>query len=197
MIWSFPHHENEIAQSEGANGKKFVNYWVHFGFLNINEEKMSKSLGNFFTTREVLKKYSAEALRLLYAQAHYGGPLNFTEDLLAAAQKGLEKISNLAEKVEQEIKTSEGNGNPEFNFQKFQEAFEAAMDDDFNTSQAVAVIFDFIKEVNRVISENDNISKAFYLNVKDFLNKTAGDILGILDFNTLNAVKPPVNLKMN
>jgi cysteinyl-tRNA synthetase len=183
----FPHHENEIAQSEGANGKKFVNYWVHFGFLNINEEKMSKSLGNFFTTREVLKKYSAEALRLLYAQAHYGGPLNFTEDLLAAAQKGLEKISNLADKVEQEIKTSEGNGNPEFNFQKFQEAFEAAMDDDFNTSQAVAVIFDFIKEVNRVISENDNISKAFYLNAKDFLNKTAGDILGILDFNSLNA----------
>ncbi len=179
----FPHHENEIAQSEGANGTKFVNYWIHFGFLNINEEKMSKSLGNFFTARDVLDKYPAEALRLLYAQAHYGGPLNFTEELLAGAQKGLEKLNNLAEKIEQELKSSEGSNNPAFDFKKFYQAFEDAMDDDFNTPQAVAVIFDFAREVNRVISENENTGSDFYIQVKDFLQKTAVGILGILDFD--------------
>ena len=180
----FPHHENEIAQSEGANGRKFVNYWIHFGFLNINEEKMSKSLGNFFTARDVLQKYSAEALRLLYAQAHYGGPLNFTEELLVGAQRGLEKLINLAGKIEQEIISSGGNDNPEFDFNKFYRAFEESMDDDFNTPQAVAVIFDFTKEVNRVIAEKENFSKEFYSDVKNFLSKTAGDVLGILDFNS-------------
>ncbi len=180
----FPHHENEIAQSEGANGTKFVNYWIHFGFLNINEEKMSKSLGNFFTARDVLDKYPAEALRLLYTQAHYGGPLNFTEELLAGAQKGLEKLNNLAEKIEQELKSAEGDRSPQFDFNKFYGAFEEAMDDDFNTPQAVAVIFDFTREVNRVISENENISRDFYIQVKDFLRKTAASVLGIMDFDT-------------
>jgi cysteinyl-tRNA synthetase len=183
----FPHHENEIAQSEGANGSKFVNYWIHFGFLNINEEKMSKSLGNFFTARDVLNKYPAEALRLLYAQAHYGGPLNFTEELLAGANKGLEKLNNLAEKIEQELKSTAGSNNPEFDYEKFKLAFEQAMDDDFNTPQAVAVIFDFIREVNSVIAANENLSKDFYSGVKDFLNKTAADVLGILDFNALKS----------
>ena len=183
----FPHHENEIAQSEGANGKKFVNYWIHFGFLNINEEKMSKSLGNFFTARDVLKKYPAEALRLLYAQAHYGGPLNFTEELLAGANKGLEKVNNLAEKIEQELKSPGGTNNPEFDYSKYTSAFEQAMDDDFNTPQAVAVIFDFIKEVNRVIAGSEDIGKEFYSGVKDFLNRTAVNVLGILDFNSLKS----------
>jgi cysteinyl-tRNA synthetase len=184
----FPHHENEIAQSEGANGKKFVNYWIHFGFLNINEEKMSKSLGNFFTTREILNKYPAEALRLLYAQAHYGGPLNFTEELLASAQKGLEKLNNLAEKIERELKTSSGSNVPEFDFKKYITSFEESMDDDFNTPQAAAVIFDFVKEVNRVIADKGNISKEFYYVVKDYLTKTAVDVLGIIDFNSLKTV---------
>ena len=95
----FPHHENEIAQSEGATGKPFVKYWMHFGFLNINNEKMSKSLGNFFTARDILKKYSAESLRMFFLQAHYGGPLNFSGELLASAEKGLEKINNLRDKI--------------------------------------------------------------------------------------------------
>ncbi len=88
----FPHHENEIAQSEAATKKPFVKYWLHFGFLNINKEKMSKSLGNFFTAREVLAKYSAEAIRMFFAQAHYRGPLDFTDELLESAEKGLEKF---------------------------------------------------------------------------------------------------------
>ena len=85
----FPHHENEIAQSEAATRKKFVNYWIHFGFLNINNEKMSKSLGNFFTARDILKLYSAESIRLLFSQTHYRGPLEFNDELLESAKKGL------------------------------------------------------------------------------------------------------------
>jgi cysteinyl-tRNA synthetase len=180
----FPHHENEIAQSEAANGKKFVNYWMHFGFLNIDNEKMSKSLGNFLTAREILKSYSAEAIRLSFAQTHYAGPLNFSDDLLSSAEKGLEKLKNLAGKIEEELKSDNIQGNnPAFDFEKFMINFETAMDDDFNSSQACAVIFDFIREVNRTIAENENINSMFYLNVKNFLQKTAEGVLGILDFS--------------
>jgi cysteinyl-tRNA synthetase len=179
----FPHHENEIAQSEAANGKPFVKYWLHFGFLNINEEKMSKSLGNFFTAREVLKKYSAEAIRMFFAQAYYRGPLNFTDDLLTAAERGLEKITNLVDKVNSEIKKNFSGVKPQFDFDSYYRRFEEAMDEDFNTSQAVAVIFDFAKDVNRVISSTENIDVSFYDDVKTFLTKTAEDVLGIVDFN--------------
>ncbi|MDY0083961.1 MAG: cysteine--tRNA ligase [Ignavibacteriaceae bacterium] len=179
----FPHHENEIAQSEAANGKPFVKYWLHFGFLNINEEKMSKSLGNFFTAREVLKKYSAEAIRMFFAQAYYRGPLNFSDDLLTAAEKGLEKINNLVDKVNSEIKKNNSVIKPEFDFNSYYKKFEEAMDDDLNTSQAVAVIFDFVKEVNRVIAPLDNVDVNFYNEVKTFLTKTAENVLGIVDFN--------------
>jgi cysteinyl-tRNA synthetase len=180
----FPHHENEIAQSEAANGKKFVNYWMHFGFLNIDNEKMSKSLGNFLTAREILKSYSAEAIRLSFAQTHYAGPLNFSDDLLSSAEKGLEKLKNLAGKIEEEIKSGNSHGNiPSFDFEKFRKNFESAMDDDFNTSQACGVIFDFIREVNKAITGNEDISLTFYLDVKSFLQKTAEGVLGIMDFS--------------
>ncbi len=180
----FPHHENEIAQSEAANGKPFVNYWLHFGFLNINEEKMSKSLGNFFTARDVLKRYSAEAIRMFFAQAYYRGPLNFTDELLTGAEKGLEKITNLVDKVNDEIKkNNSSNVNPEFDFKSFYQRFEEAMDEDLNTSQAVAVIFDFVKDVNRVFVANENIDVNFYNDVKTFLSKTAENVLEIVDFN--------------
>jgi len=95
----FPHHENEIAQSVASNEKPFVKYWMHFGFLNIENEKMSKSLGNFFTARDVLARHSAEAIRLFFAQAYYRGPLNFSDELIASAEKGLEKFENLVEKI--------------------------------------------------------------------------------------------------
>ena len=179
----FPHHENEIAQSEAANGKKFVNYWIHFGFLNINDEKMSKSLGNFFTARDIVKVHSAEAVRLAFAQTHYAGPLNFSEDLLSSAGKGLEKLKNLAYKIEDELKQNKSEGViPQLNIEKFKKDFEDAMDDDFNTPQATAVIFDFVREVNKAISENENIDVKFYENVKEFLKKTAENVLGIIDF---------------
>ena len=179
----FPHHENEIAQSEGANGKPFVRYWLHFGFLNINEEKMSKSLGNFFTARDILKKYSPFAIRMFFAQAHYGGPLNFSDELLASAEKGLEKLNNLRDKINSELISGNSNGdNVEFDFKKFEDKFIEVMDDDFNTPQGIAVIFDFVKEVNRLAIENKNLSSVFYQKAKDFLTKTAVNVFGILSF---------------
>jgi cysteinyl-tRNA synthetase len=183
----FPHHENEIAQSEAANQKKFVNYWIHFGFLNMDNEKMSKSLGNFFTARDVLKKYSAETIRMLFAQTHYRGPLNFSDELLSAAEKGLEKLNNLALKINDEIKLNRQKGSsPVFDFEKYLFAFTNAMDDDFNTPQGIAAIFDLVKDVNRTIAENEYVIAEFYLSVKAFLKKTASDVFGILDFDKLS-----------
>jgi cysteinyl-tRNA synthetase len=181
----FPHHENEIAQSEGATGKPFVKYWLHFGFLNINEEKMSKSLGNFFTARDILKNYSAEAIRLFFAQAYYRGPLNFSDELLQAAQKGVEKFVNLAQKINDEMKKDNSEGvYPEIDIKKYQNEFETVMDDDFNSAQGVAVIFDFAKEVNRIIASGEKIKRDFFIDVKNFLTKTAVDVLGIMNFDS-------------
>ena len=158
---------------------------MHFGFLNINQEKMSKSLGNFFTARDVLKKYPAEAIRLFFAQAYYRGPLDFTDELLASATKGLEKFSNLAEVIESEIKKNKkSNSIPEFDFTGYKQKFMDAMDDDFNTAQAVAVVFDFVRDVNKTIAENEGIDVLFYKDVKTFLSETAESVLGIIDFNS-------------
>ena len=162
----------------------FAKYWMHFGFLNINKEKMSKSLGNFFTAREVLAKYSAEAIRLFFAQAHYRGPVEFTDELLDAAEKGLEKLKNLKSTIELAIGKNNTDGiNPEFDFKIFEERFVQAMDDDFNTPQAIAVIFDFVKEANRTIASNQNLNVKFYVGVKNLLMKTAEDVLGIISFD--------------
>jgi len=180
----FPHHENEIAQSEAANGKQFVKYWLHFGFLNIEQEKMSKSLGNFFTARDILTRYSAEVIRLFFAQAYYRGPLNFSYELLSSAEKGLEKLKNIVEKINLELSKSQSNGViPKLDIEQFENKFTAAMDDDFNTAQAVAVIFDFAKEVNRSIAETENINIDFYKKVKLFFDRTAVGVLGIMNFN--------------
>ncbi len=180
----FPHHENEIAQSVASNDKPFVKYWLHFGFLNIKNEKMSKSLGNFFTARDVVARHSAEAIRLFFTQAYYRGPLNFSDELLAASEKGLEKFENLVDKTNLELNINKTDGvNPELDIKQFEDKFIAAMDDDFNTAQAVAVIFDFVKEVNRTIAENESISVEFYKNVKVFLERTAVEVLGIINFD--------------
>ncbi|MCX6171004.1 MAG: cysteine--tRNA ligase [Ignavibacteriales bacterium] len=183
----FPHHENEIAQSEACFGQKFVKYWMHFGFLNIQNEKMSKSLGNFFTARDVLTKYSAETIRLFFAQTHYGGPLNFSDELLNSAKKGCEKISNLTELTDNQIQNNSQEGIiPEFDFQHYSNEFISVMDDDFNTPKAVAVIFDFIRAINTIISENEKINVQFYHQVKSYLKETAGSVLGIVDLNEVH-----------
>jgi cysteinyl-tRNA synthetase len=184
----FPHHENEIAQSEACCTSRFVNYWVHLGFLNINQEKMSKSLGNFFTAREILVKYPPSAVRLLFVQTHYRSPLSFSKELLDSANKGLEKFKNLAELIENGIQLQYDNGiNPEFDFDSYYKRFEEVMDDDFNTPQGLAVIFDFIKSFNSIVSKSYSINTSFYLQGKEFIEKTADDVFGIFSFKAMKS----------
>jgi cysteinyl-tRNA synthetase len=181
----FPHHENEIAQSCAATGKEFVKYWIHFGFLNIEDEKMSKSLGNFFTARDVLARYSAEAIRLFFAQAYYRGPLNFSDELLASAERGLAKLENFKDTIFQELSKNQiGGFMPGFDFKLYEDKFITSMDDDFNTAQSVAVIFDFVRDVNKVIAENESIGFEFFIKAKEFLERTANSVLGIMSFES-------------
>lgn len=177
----FPHHENEIAQSEACCTPEFVKYWVHFGFLNINQEKMSKSLGNFFTTREILKKFSANAIRYFFSQTHFSGPLSFSEELLESAEKGLEKIYNLVQRIEN-LKGSQVGGLIPFENERYIFAFESAMDDNLNTPQALAAIYDFIRDFNKFLNKNDQVSADVISGAKQFLTSTLTDVLGIVLF---------------
>lgn len=140
MDLQFPHHENEIAQSECATGEHFVNYWMHVGFVRINDEKMSKSLGNFFTIREVLKAYHPEVLRTFLLSAHYRSPVNYSEDNLNKAKAELQRLYGVLEAVPP---TEPAQGSD------FEARFNAAMNDDLNTPQAFAVLFELAREANR------------------------------------------------
>ncbi len=176
----FPHHENEIAQSEGATGKPFARTWMHFGFLNIDNEKMSKSLGNVFNLRDMVKKYKPETLRFFYEQTHYASSLNFTAEALESADRGLEKLNNLFDTVKSTLAGKPASGAHSFDFEKSYSAFKEAMDDDFNSPKAIAVVFDFIKEVNTYIASGENLTREFYEGALEFLKKTADGVLGIL-----------------
>ncbi|MCC6550452.1 MAG: cysteine--tRNA ligase, partial [Ignavibacteriaceae bacterium] len=175
----FPHHENEIAQSEACSGKTFANYWIHFGFLNIDNTKMSKSLGNFFTVREILEKYPAAALRLFFAQTHFSVQLNFTQEALEAAAKGLEKISNFKDSLEAYVKTSPKNG-VDFPVEKYEEKFNEAMDDNFNTPNAVAILFDFISHLNHQLASKEPLSKKTAKKADKFFKNVADKVFGFL-----------------
>lgn len=161
----FPHHENEIAQSECANGCTFSNYWMHNGFLNIDNKKMSKSLGNFFTVREIGEKYDLQVLRFFMLSAHYRSPLNFSADLMEAARNGLERIltaferaRELAGKAAGEI-TADEQAFLDEKVAALVKKYEAAMEDDFNTADAVSAVFELVKLMNTDIT--DASSKAF------------------------------------
>lgn len=159
----FPHHENEIAQSEAATGKLFVRYWLHNGFVNINAEKMSKSLGNFFTIREVLDRYDSEVLRFFLLSAHYRSPIDFSDQNLAEAEVGLERIYKSLAGVEEVLAggggASVGSGAAHVELGErlgsFATRFREAMDDDFNTAQALGHVFDLVRSVNRFLSDNE------------------------------------------
>ena len=138
----FPHHENEIAQSEGAHGHKFVNTWMHNGFVRVDDEKMSKSLGNFFTIHEVLEKYDAEVVRFFILRAHYRSPLNYSDVHLDDARVALTRLYTALADVTVEP------GQPDWN-EAFAVRFSEAMDDDFNTPVALAVLFELATEVNK------------------------------------------------
>lgn len=179
----FPHHENEIAQSEAANGKEFAKYWLHNAFLNIDNRKMSKSLGNFFTVREISEKYDLQVLRFFMLSAHYRSPLNFSSDLMEAAKSGLDRIITatdnlkfLADNAKTETLT-DIEDDALTKTQNYVAAFEKAMDDDFNTADAIAAIFDLVKYANT--TANGDSSKAYVTALYELIVKLA-DVLGIV-----------------
>jgi cysteinyl-tRNA synthetase len=163
----FPHHENEIAQSEGATGEPFVNVWMHNGFVRVNEEKMSKSLGNFFTVREILERYRPEEVRYFILTSHYRSPLNYDDEHLDNARGALTRFYTA-------LRGLPGSPRPE-GTDTFRERFNAAMDDDFNTPEALAVLFDLVREINRV--REDDAPRAAALGAE---LRALGGILGIL-----------------
>lgn len=181
----FPHHENEIAQSEGCTGiHPFVHYWLHNGFITVNEEKMSKSLGNFFTVRDIAKHFPYEVIRFFILNGHYRSPINFSDELMKACQNGLERIKNARKELnfyiknvadtkmtaEEAAKEAELNG--------YKEQFEAAMDDDFNTADAVSAIYELVRFSNTEIKAG--ASKEFAEKIQDMLDHLCG-VLGIAE----------------
>jgi cysteinyl-tRNA synthetase len=168
----FPHHENEIAQSEGATGKKYVNYWMHAGAVRVNKEKMSKSLGNFFTIREVLEKYSAEVIRYFLVSSHYRSQVDYSEDNLVEANATLDRLYQGLRGL------SDSDFFSEALEQSYVARFKTAMDDDFNTPEALAVMFDLVRELN--VARNDQAA-----NVAQLAStlKTLGETLGILQLD--------------
>ncbi|NLP13989.1 MAG: cysteine--tRNA ligase [Clostridium sp.] len=180
----FPHHENEIAQSEAANGKPFARYWIHNGFINVNGEKMAKSRGNFFTVRDIANTFDYEVIRFFMLSAHYRSPINFSEDLLEQAQNGLERIYNCLDNLEYLTKNAAAMEMTESERELrdrligLKEKFIDAMDDDLNTADALAAVFDIVKESNTNINAGNNPSKEI-IEYAYSLIKELGGVLGI------------------
>ena len=174
----FPHHENEIAQSEAANGTEFARYWMHNGFLKINNEKMSKSLGNFFTVREIAEKYPLQVIRFFMLSAHYRSPLNFSAELVEASKNGLERILTAVDRLKS-INGIDGDVDKSVadEMDAFVKKYEDAMDDDLNTADAISVIFELVKYANVNVTEDS--SKATVELVLNTIEKLC-DILGII-----------------
>lgn len=192
---AFPHHENEIAQSEALTGKSFSNYWLHSAFVNVNNEKMSKSLNNFFTAREILEKFDADVIRFLMLSAHYRQQLNFSEDLLYSAKASVERIYNTIGNLENlivEVSRDEINEEEKKyleSLSKYKNKYIEKMDDDFNTADAITAIFDLIKDINTNITINS--SKEL---VKEALSliRELGMPLGILQKSTKGTLEDEI-----
>lgn len=179
----FPHHENEIAQSEACSGKIFAKYWLHNGFLNIDNKKMSKSVGNFFTVREIGEKYDLQVLRFFMLSAHYRSPLNFSAELMEAAKNGLERICNASENLKHLSQNAELLSMTEEEAKLWKDSdlfvnkFESAMDDDFNTADAVSAVFELVKYCNTLAKESS--SREFLDNLYQRMEQLC-TILGII-----------------
>jgi len=177
----FPHHENEIAQSEGAYGKPFANYWIHNGFVNINNEKMSKSLGNFLLIKDILKSYHPDSVRLFLLSNHYRSPVDYTDKAMEEADTGLDKIYSLIKRVEENKElTVKGVERKEG---EYWIRFIESMDDDFNTAKGTGILFDAVRHINRLMDENSGIIpgdvKTTIGNIHADIRKI-GKVLGIL-----------------
>ena len=171
----FPHHENEIAQSEARSGKNFSNYWLHNEYINVNNEKMSKSLGNFFTVREIAEIFDLEVVRLFMLSTHYRNPINFSDEILNQSKAGLERLYNAKEKALftmnnlEDSKMTEEEAKLQEELAGFRQKFIDAMDDDVNTADAVSVIFELAKFMNSNVTEKS--SKEFAQKVIDEFNE--------------------------
>ena len=181
----FPHHENEIAQSEAANGCKFVNYWLHNGFLNIDNRKMSKSLGNFFTVREAAEAYGYETIRLFMLSAHYRSPLNYSADILHQAQNSLDRLYSAEDHLKYLVENgAEGDRNAAEaalvdTFDSYRQRFDEAMDDDFNTANAISVLFELVRAINIATADENQPTKAGAQACLDMVHEFT-DVLGLL-----------------
>lgn len=173
----FPHHENEIAQSEALNEKPMANYWLHNGYININNEKMSKSLGNFILVHDLIKERDPEVIRFFMLSVQYRHPINFNDELLDSAAQGLERIRTAAANVAARLKTSADLGEPTERFRAFRQRFIEEMDDDFNTANAVSILFELAREANVYLQEK-NTSKQALQDVLDIFNE-ASSVLGV------------------
>lgn len=179
----FPHHENEIAQSEAANGKEFAKYWMHNAFLNIDNKKMSKSAGNFFTVREISEKYDLQVIRFFMLSAHYRSPLNFSAELVEASKNGLERILTAVDHLnhllegKEESEITEKEKELLVSAKEYGSKFEMAMEDDFNTADAISVVFELVKFIN---TNSDGGNSAFYLQKLKAMLLQYCDILGII-----------------
>ncbi len=157
----FPHHENEIAQSEAATGKPFARYWLHNGYININNEKMSKSKGNFFTVRDIAEKYDLSVVRLFMLSAHYRSPINFSEELIAQAASAMARIKNCRDNLKHISQSgASGETNVASHITALKARFRQAMDDDLNTAEALGVIFEFIREANQLFESSKDADAA-------------------------------------
>ena len=180
----FPHHENEIAQSEGASGKPFVKYWLHNGFVNVNQEKMSKSLGNFFTIRDILDKYDAEVVRFFILTAHYRSPIDFADQQLDEAGQGLARCYEALDQAGRVVATGTGGGIPAelaeavAKLAELEERFREAMDDDFNTAQAIGHLFDGVRALNRLLATGDPALAGVIVSGRETLLRLGG-VLGL------------------
>lgn len=178
----FPHHENEIAQSEGASGKPFAHYWMHNGYINVDNVKMSKSLGNFFTVREVAEKFGYEPIKFMMLQAHYRSPINYTLEVIQQCQASLKRIYNCKEKLTLTLaKATEGAMTQEQKdiIDGFRQQFITAMDDDFNTADAVSAIFELVRQINTDCDRNPLPSKEYFTYTQALFD-TLLDVMGIV-----------------
>ena len=179
----FPHHENEIAQSEAASGKPFVKYWIHNGFVNVNQEKMSKSLGNFFTIRDILQQYDPEVVRFFILSAHYRSPIDFSEQNLKEARHGLSRFYEGLHAAAQVLKQCDIDSSIATTAgEELKERFRTAMDDDFNSAQAIGFLFDGVRNMNRLMSEKKfrkNAEKVAAVNALYQALQELGGVLGL------------------
>lgn len=178
----FPHHENEIAQSECATHQTFSNYWLHNGYINVDNRKMSKSLGNFFTVREIAEKYGYEPIRFLMLQAHYRSPINYSIEILEQCISALTRLYTFRENLEFAIfhaKDGVISQEEKDSLKEKQEKFVTVMDDDFNTADGLSVIFELVREVNPMAAEPEKTTKGFLQSVLDLFNNLIG-VLGLL-----------------